>query len=267
MKTRKVGILLGILVIPLSSTLAYGANLTQAEILFEEAIQNIQAKQYAKAIENFDKILEIEPNHIATLSNKGAALIELEKYEEAIENFDKILEMESTDVATLGNKGVALINLERHEEAIENFDKILEIEPGNLSAIKNRSIAFKKLGFIPIVDSKYLAHLQIQVHNSHGTLVSVTESKTISTLPHPLTDDFLNARPIKEIVEIDNKVYEKREIEIVAAVHENAFIGTTKLPDKKFDGSVTVFTAMSHAYTIESGDAITVVWTILRPVN
>jgi tetratricopeptide (TPR) repeat protein len=45
-------------------------------------------KEFQKAIEWYDKALEIDPNNVNVLYNKGVALGELDKYQETIERYD-----------------------------------------------------------------------------------------------------------------------------------------------------------------------------------
>ena len=47
-----------------------------------------------EAIVNYDKLLKINPNHLQSISNKGAALLRLGKVNEAIAEFDKALKID-----------------------------------------------------------------------------------------------------------------------------------------------------------------------------
>ena len=59
----------------------------------------------------------------------GNELLNEGKYDEAIVYYDKALEIKPNDVDALNNKGLALYNLERYEEAITYYEKALEIDP------------------------------------------------------------------------------------------------------------------------------------------
>ena len=83
-------------------------------------------KEYAKAIDWYDKALKIDPNNVFALYSKGVALKNLGKIEEAIEGFDKILKIDPNNVEALVIKGLGLANLRRHEEAIQVYDKASE---------------------------------------------------------------------------------------------------------------------------------------------
>jgi len=226
-------ILITSLVFLIPSTIVFGDEQSTNEVLFEKAIQAIKQEDYKGAISIFDTILDSDPNNVGTLINKGAALVELGSY----------------------------------DEAIVSFDKVLQIDQKNEKALKNRNTAFKKIGLIPYSGSEYLAHVQIQVRNAQGSLVSITEADAIKFLPHPLTDEFLDLIPVKETVSINGKTFEKREIKTAFTANENTFISSTRLVSDKFRDPIVVFFTLNHAYTVERGDNITAYWTVLRAVG
>ncbi len=57
--------------------------------------------------------------------------INRENIKKVIENYDKILERDPENTTILNNKGTALVNLREYQEAIKYFDKVLKIEPNN----------------------------------------------------------------------------------------------------------------------------------------
>lgn len=260
------GILIVILVYLIPS-IAFADEQSSNEILLGQAVDAIRERDYEKAVAIFDTILQSDPNNTEILTNKGTALVELQKYDEAILIFDKILDTEPNNAVVLNNKGIALVKLGSYNEAIINFDKVLETDLKNTNALKNRNITFKKINMDTIIDSKYLVHVQIQVRNIHGMLVSVTESNSIKYLPHPLTDEYLDSIPLKEIVSIDGTAYEKREIKTAYTPREDTFIGSTRLVSDKFGGNTVVFSTLNHGYTVERGDIVTALWILLRAIG
>jgi len=226
-------ILITSLVFLVPSTIVFGDEQSTNEMLFEKAIQAIKQEDYKEAISIFDAILDSDSNNVGTLINKGTALMMLGSY----------------------------------DEAIASFDKVLQIDQKNEKALKNRNMAFKKIGLMPYIDSEYLVYVQIQVRNAQGSLVSVTEADTIKFLPHQLTDEFLDLIPVKEIMSINGKTFEKKEIKTEFTPNEDMFISSTRLVAEKFGDSIVVFFTLNHAYTVERGDNITAYWTVLRAVS
>ena len=60
--------------------------------LQELLLKGTHTEEFSKAIEYYDRILEIDPNNVSAWYNKGGALYSLEK-NEAIECIDKALEI------------------------------------------------------------------------------------------------------------------------------------------------------------------------------
>ena len=68
--------------------------------------------EYAKAIQYYDKALEMDSKNVDAWYNKGVALDNLGKYKEAIQSYDKALEIDRKYVAAWYNKGNVLDNME-----------------------------------------------------------------------------------------------------------------------------------------------------------
>jgi tetratricopeptide (TPR) repeat protein len=76
------------------------------------------SKEYKKAIEYFDKALNIESNHIASSINKGEAYGKLGKTKEALELYDEVLKIEPKKVEALYNKGNTLLDLKEYYKVV-----------------------------------------------------------------------------------------------------------------------------------------------------
>lgn len=139
-------------------------------------------KKLEQAIKDLDKALEIDPDNLTGLRNKGIVLVNLGKYEEAIKVIDRVLSLDPNDSEILLFKAIALesqgldgekfitfyekamkinsndfdmicnigfhiIQLGGYENAIKYFDRVLSIEPTHPVAIngKNSAIRLQKL--------------------------------------------------------------------------------------------------------------------------
>ena len=99
-----------------------------------------------KSIEYFDRALEIKPDAIQALNNKGSALEGLGKCEKAIKCYNKALQINPTYIQALNNKGRALKILGKYKEAIKYFDKVLKIDPSYKKALYNKSDTLETMG-------------------------------------------------------------------------------------------------------------------------
>ena len=97
--------------------------------------------QLSEAQEGSLQVLETK----ADLLNYGNSYYEQGEYQEAITWFDKALEIDPNYVFALHNKGLALIQLGQYEEAITSLDKALAIEPSNVNVLNDKDFALDKL--------------------------------------------------------------------------------------------------------------------------
>ena len=129
------------------------------------------------------------------------------------------------------------------------------------------------------VDSEYIMHIQVEVRNAQGHLVSVTESIFGN---HELSDhvfDSLVAQ--KEIITIDGIKYEKFQLDISSESPDMADVppgldgreyGKTlqySLCGVSEHDKLSCVTLQSARYWVltEPGDVSTAIWTILRSAD
>ena len=73
-------------------------------------------------------------------ADKDNSLLNQRKYEEAITLYDKALEIDPNDVVALNNRGAALDTLGKKQEALASLNKALTIDPTNQRALGLKSL-------------------------------------------------------------------------------------------------------------------------------
>ncbi len=86
------------------------------------------------AIFYFDKILDVNPNHVNALAHKGNSLGKIGKYEQAIVCYNMVLKIKTYDEICLLNKGLSLHYLRKYDEAVQCYEEILQKTPDNANA-------------------------------------------------------------------------------------------------------------------------------------
>ena len=129
---------------------------------------------------------------------------------------------------------------------------------------------------VPIRNSEYQFHLQVVVRDSHGQLVSVTESTNGYYVLHDVTDEAFDRNfGKKEIVTVDDIKYEKvqyivkdRHYQVpmklmffIPAVIEVSY-GAETVTVEAF-----IFQAFVPLVYLEDDDVVDTQWTIFRKLN
>ena len=223
--------------------------------------------KYEESIKYYDKILEINPNDVNALLNKGSIFIELDKFDESIKHYDKILEINPNDVNALASKGIALSHLHKYSEAIIAIDKALLIEPNNEIIKKKKANFLSKAPTVSAYDSIYDIELRVTIRDSSGNLISISESSNTRYLPYEITDEvFAYGFDSKDVITINGKSYDrlKQTGEVMPA---NDTFGMLSI-SIELDGYVMdLFQAFTPMIIMEKNDIMEVEWTILKEIT
>jgi len=98
--------------------------------------------QYERAIEDYNKTIELNQNLAEPYNNRGLAYIGLGRYGMAIDDCSKAIELNSNFAETYNNRGLAYIGLKKHERAIEDYNKAIELNPNLVWAYNNRGATY-----------------------------------------------------------------------------------------------------------------------------
>jgi len=259
LNSRLIGI---IILLSLSSSLVFADPNSEMDLFFNKGIKSLQAGILTEAISYFDKVLEIDPNHIGSLSNKGATLAQLGYADEAISYFDKVLEIDPNHLPALYTKGNILFKLDQLNASLIYFDKVLEIDPNHPDAIQKRYEIFQKQ-YVPISGS-----IQIQIYNIKNQLVGYIESDIIIMLDYYKVKQYLYGLPIKQsfISNGENFVLvELKDVNVMESPTTSA--GVTYFFVKDKSSEFLALSAGHNGYYTEYGDKIISNWKILLPLS
>lgn len=171
-------------------------------IELENSVNNmISNDDFDNALMNLDKILEIEPNNINALNNKGGILINLGNYSEAVQYFDTVLELNENNTKSLNNKGIALYKQANYIDSLRIFYKSLKTDPFNEITINNTRNIVDSLAWI---DETENTHAVLSIIDKNNNLVSYTKTSKVSIQP-PLGYIFLEEFGKINEIEVDGK--------------------------------------------------------------
>ena len=138
-----------------------------------------------------------------------------------------------------------------------------------------------RVNLVTTKDSKYQVHLQVEVRNAQGQLISISETTNVNHIPHEITDNtFDTMLGKKEIITIDNVKYEKIQYTGTLDIEQllppskkpshfigNWVISLCKVFDKHGYTCIAPWQANSSFVSLEEDDVVKNYWTVLRIIN
>ena len=138
-----------------------------------------------------------------------------------------------------------------------------------------------RVNLVTTKDSKYQVHLQVEVRNAQGQLISISETTNVNHIPHEITDNtFDTMLGKKEIITIDNVKYEKIQYTGTLDIEQllppskkpshfigNWVINLCKVFDKHGYTCISPWQANPAFVSLEEDDVVKNHWTILRIIN
>ncbi|MGL5197250.1 MAG: tetratricopeptide repeat protein [Chroococcales cyanobacterium] len=108
---------------------------------FTRGVERLEAGDDRAALNAFNRVIELEPNHARAWMNRGNALFNLEQPEEALSAYDRAIQLSPDDGFSWGSRGDALYDLERIDEALISWNKSLEFKPDNPEVWYSKGLA------------------------------------------------------------------------------------------------------------------------------
>ena len=142
-----------------------------AEVYLSYSGYLIDLDRFDEALECLDKITSSSKG-LQAWHNKGVIFNARKEYQKAIECYDRALELDENSKQTLSNKGVNLTELKEHQKAIECFDRALELDENDIHALNNKAEMFDKLGKYPDSITYYKKSLSIKDNSEVRTKIT-----------------------------------------------------------------------------------------------
>ena len=125
------------------------ARLLQARGQFEDAIV-----LYSEAEK---KITEVPDLYFS----RGLCYERLQLHERALEDYERCLNLEPAHIDALNNRGVVLASIARYKEAASQFTALLELMPDNVLALRNRGLCYHDQGEFELAMADYDAGIRL----------------------------------------------------------------------------------------------------------
>ncbi len=101
-------------------------------------------KQFQLAMNDYDRVISINPNAPEFYSDRGLVWIGLGNNERALQDFERSIQIKPGFALPYLDRGVALHNLNRPNEALAALSAAIERDPQLWSAYENRAIIYEE---------------------------------------------------------------------------------------------------------------------------
>lgn len=121
-------------------------NIQEVMLHFNRGVINYQQKDLSGAIEEYKKVIQLDPRNLEALNNLGVIYKDLGKYREAKEHFQKALAINPNSAKVHNNLGLIYYLRGDHGRALAEYKEALASDPDNLESYTNLGVLYKKIG-------------------------------------------------------------------------------------------------------------------------
>ncbi len=101
--------------------------------------------EWDKAIADYTRALEIDPNYTDGYSNRGNAYGTLKQWDKAIADYTKAIKIDPKHAKAYNNRGIAFGRLKEWNKALDDYSSAIGINLNFAEAYNNRGVAFENL--------------------------------------------------------------------------------------------------------------------------
>ena len=116
------------------------------EMYLLRAIAYGQLKEWRRALDDWDKRLELRPDDSIAISKRAEVRCELKDYAGALEDYDTLMRLQPSDLLPVYGSGFVHFMAGEYSEAIPFFDRSIDIKRNYAKAYYLRGFAHYRLG-------------------------------------------------------------------------------------------------------------------------
>src|ERR1700722_1278071 len=120
-----IGLTLALALVWLFSSGPLNAEELSPEQYSARAVQFVKDGKQAEALADFDKAVELAPDQPIHYRTRAGFFALTKQWDKAITDYDMVLKLEKNDLATTFNRGSAYLQLGKLAQALPDFDAVL----------------------------------------------------------------------------------------------------------------------------------------------
>ncbi len=117
------------------------------ELYYHRGYLYYRLEHYQKAVNDFDKAIEINPNYRDAMYQKACCNRVLKNYKESLNGFDLVLKLEPENYVNYWSRGRVKVDMAKYSEALVDYNKALNlIDKPNVNLYRDRAVVLDTLG-------------------------------------------------------------------------------------------------------------------------
>lgn len=120
-------------------------NPTTANSFNRRGFQHMNARQFQRAIRDFNSALKLNPKHAAAYNNRGMCRYQIGRFREALSDYNQSIRLKPLAL-TYNNRGYLYMDRKQYQSALQDFDKAIQIDSQCGQAYNNRGLTYSHLG-------------------------------------------------------------------------------------------------------------------------
>ena len=141
-------------------------NENKSEQLYNQGLLYRKKGKFSHALDLFNKVLQLTPNHFKSLFNKAFCLDKMQNYNESITTYTKAIQINNTYPYTFYNRGIVYDKIGNFQQSISDFSKAIELYPTKKEFYYNRAFSYKKINNYSKAINDFNKYLLLLKHNN-----------------------------------------------------------------------------------------------------
>jgi tetratricopeptide (TPR) repeat protein len=155
------------------------------EFYYKQGLEKAQTGELEKAIELFDKSIELKGDEYLAWYNRGIVKIMLGRYEDAYMDLEKTIQLNASYKKAYLNRGMVKRHLTDFEGAISDYNVAIALDTAYAEAYYDRGQVYELLGRIETACPDFNKALQLGFKNAEYKMNTCKNPESIISL-HPV---------------------------------------------------------------------------------
>ncbi|MBT3362673.1 MAG: tetratricopeptide repeat protein [Chloroflexi bacterium] len=117
-----------------------------ADAYYNRAMSYSETEEETNAMADFEKAIELDPNHAGAYNGRGYTYYEMNDLTNAIADFERAIELDPSYTDAYYNRGISYYQMDDLTNAMADFEKAIELDPNHADAYYNRGKAYLAQG-------------------------------------------------------------------------------------------------------------------------